>query len=672
MTKTFSENVVLTRPFGQLNIKIGDINDIKKEDLKPQGAKLTFKKVYTGFNALTGDVSAELEQSYYDIADVVDNNGNLTIDYLFAPKNTDTDYPVDMTLSMHKADGSQITSKELTSIPIKRNYKTNVTGKLMTAGGAFAVTVNPAFLTPDISHEIVEAKSVAEVTDLLKSNANVVLTEEAINSLASDAPVEIALPLLSSAEDTETTRSVTIPATEKNIVVKYETASAGETQESLKELVVNVSTAKAVEFTAEKSTVIVNGTSIESLTATTADNTLIVGSDLTIGKLILKKGSARLYGKVSNITKDAAWTSGNYKIYRCVSSQQDVDNLLADNVTGYDVILIDQPVSETLDFKATELSKPMMVSQNVEISNLNLTSTETGVLNVIADDLRVILRNSKITNTGAGTADDPCCGIQCTGINPHLELYNSNIVTTGKQIRGITIGGNSQQASCPYVLLDATNIRTEIDSIKNKNYTAEQITAFKSRPYSRGINYFNITGKHELVIKNASSIEGYYYAVNQTFFGGQIVANVTDSYMDGRSAFNVRNSYNEINVSKSVLVGRNYFEGGTEEFGAIVLNYDSDDNFRYAANYTTINISDTEIYSRTNPNTEYNRQYSIDVRSDYNMVNLKGNTKLYEIAEGASESPRLDYFVRDDRGNSKFNIASTVTVQGKAGATVLR
>lgn len=665
VNKAFSLNVSLTRPFGQLNIKTTDINDIKSDALKPKGAQLVFAKIYKGFNAVTGEVQGEqTEQAYYATADVVDADGNLTLDYLFAPKDNSKDYPVNMTLSVHKADGSKITDKSLVNIPIRRNYKTNVTGNLMTVGGKFTVTVEPVFSTPDISHEIAEAKSVAEVTNLLKTHANVVLTEEAINSVGSSEPVKVEMPVLAASEDATTPRSVTIPATTKKVVIANATTTESNTA-VLKEVTVNVSTASEVEINSEKTTFTATGTSIAQLTATTAENTLIVSSELTITKLILKKGGVRLYGKVSEIQKESGWNS---HIYRCVSSQQDVDNLLADNVTGYEQILIDQPVSGTLDFKGTsELIKPMFVSQNVEINNLKLTSGGEGTFNVMGDDLRVKLSNSTITNTEQKI--DPSCGIQCIGLNPHLELYGSNVVTTGKSIRGITIGGNanSEVASSPYILLDATSIRANATAIGNAAYDAGQVNAFMGRSYSRDINYYNMTGKHDLIIRNKSSIEGYYYAVNQTFFGGQLIANVTDSYMDGRCAFNVRNSYNEITVSKSVLVGRNYFQGPTEEFGAIVLNRDDD---VHMADYTTVNIIDTDIYSRTNPNTDYNRQFSVDARSDYNMINLKGTTKLYELV-GESDTPRLPYFVIDRRGTNKCNVDSGVTIaNGMEGAVV--
>lgn len=90
VTNAFSESVTLTRPFGQLNIKTEDLGSIpvnQQTALTPTAAKLSFKNLYTGINAATGDLLGEPSAvDYENAADVVDANGNLTVDYLFAPK----------------------------------------------------------------------------------------------------------------------------------------------------------------------------------------------------------------------------------------------------------------------------------------------------------------------------------------------------------------------------------------------------------------------------------------------------------------------------------------------------------------------------------------------------------------------------------------------------------
>ena len=117
VTGAFNEAVALTRPFGQLNIKTTDLESIPTDRtaLVPAAASLAFKGVYTGFNAHTGAVTGDLAAlSYSEKAAVVDDNGALTMDYLFAPK--EGQLLTNMVLTMNNVAGEKITDKELSNI----------------------------------------------------------------------------------------------------------------------------------------------------------------------------------------------------------------------------------------------------------------------------------------------------------------------------------------------------------------------------------------------------------------------------------------------------------------------------------------------------------------------------------------------------------------------------
>lgn len=73
-----------------------------------------------------------------------------------------------MTLAVNNAAGKLITTKDLNTIPVQRNYKTNVTGNLLTVDGTVKVTVKPTFTLPDLSENVKEVALVSEVTEALK------------------------------------------------------------------------------------------------------------------------------------------------------------------------------------------------------------------------------------------------------------------------------------------------------------------------------------------------------------------------------------------------------------------------------------------------------------------------------------------------------------------------
>ena len=297
VTNAFSETVELTRPFGQLNIKTEDlasIPDNQKEAFVPVTAGLSFKNLYTGFNAATGNLLGEPTAVAYKAAsDVVDANGNLTVDYLFAPNTAGGQHLVNMTLAVYNAAGGQITTKALNNIPVQRNYKTNVTGNLLTVDGKVNVMVTPAFSSPALSEKVIEVASVSEVAEALKTNTNVVVME---------APKEAATISLPKYESGDVAVSITLPETSNDITINYTTETGEESKNAPKELNITTPSVSKIIIDASESTVTLNGQSYTAVEATTADNTLIVGKDVTVADLTVKKGNVEIYGTVNNIS----------------------------------------------------------------------------------------------------------------------------------------------------------------------------------------------------------------------------------------------------------------------------------------------------------------------------------------------------------------------------------
>lgn len=297
VTNAFSESVELTRPFGQLNIKTEDlasIPDNQKEEFVPVTAGLSFKNLYTGFNAATGDLLGEPTAVAYKAASAVaDANGNLTVDYLFAPNTAGGQHLVNMTLAVYNAAGGQITTKALNNIPVQRNYKTNVTGNLLTVDGKVNVMVTPAFSSSALSEKVIEVASVSEVAEALKTNTNVVVME---------APKEAATISLPKYESEDVAVSITLPETSNDITINYATETGGDSKNAPKELNITTPSVSKIIIDASESTVTLNGQSYSAVEATTADNTLIVGKDVTVADLTVKKGNVEIYGTVNNIS----------------------------------------------------------------------------------------------------------------------------------------------------------------------------------------------------------------------------------------------------------------------------------------------------------------------------------------------------------------------------------
>lgn len=77
--------MILKRPFGQLNVKTNDLAAIPDAALRPTDVKVTFSALPTSFNAITGVVGTETAEVSYTAPVINDENGELSMDYIWAP-----------------------------------------------------------------------------------------------------------------------------------------------------------------------------------------------------------------------------------------------------------------------------------------------------------------------------------------------------------------------------------------------------------------------------------------------------------------------------------------------------------------------------------------------------------------------------------------------------------
>lgn len=679
VTNAFSESVELTRPFGQLNIKTEDlasIPDNQKEEFVPVTAGLSFKNLYTGFNAATGDLLGEPTAVAYKAASAVaDANGNLTVDYLFAPNTVGGQHLVNMTLAVYNAAGGQITTKALNNIPVQRNYKTNVTGNLLTVDGKVNVMVTPAFSSPALSEKVIEVASVNEVAEALKTNTNVVVME---------APKEAATISLPKYESGDVAVSITLPETSNDITINYATETGGDSKNAPKELNITAPSISKIIIDASESTVTLNGQSYTAVEATTADNTLIVESSVTIGTLTLKKGNVKLYGKITtSVSKDTGWSG---TIIRCLDNQQSYDNLIADNVSGYTSILIERETSFDASKASANASatvgKPMQIAANATIAHLKMHVDQAavspieiidGAANVVFDDLTVSSTNEQSLVKVVGT------GQKVTIRNGSLLLTSGKSNQSGFNIQN---GGHENTITAlledTYIGFGATKLN--VDKSQDYTYTDEKKGDFTKSAWSRAITVgynsakaYDGTAVTNLTV-NRCVFEGVYYVIN-TLHNVSLNVDVDNSILDGRAAFNIWSTAkagSTFNVKNSKLIGRNCFSGSTEEFATVVLNdYNSNDvaSVKYVRN-NTITLDNCDVVSDNAPQTETNYQYGISMRSPYyNKLILKNHTKFRE-----TQTPRLPHVVDFNTNAWRNEVLAdgSVNLDGcAAGVTVL-
>ena len=155
VTGSVDQTVTLRRPFGQLNIITADYEAVNSvsSSLAPEKVKLEFKQIPTGMNLLDGTLTGndDVMSGPVDVAEVTDpaqadGAKQLSFDYIFAPETEQKMLSgIKMTFCDENGNELSVTPYEFPDIPLQRNYRTNVSGNLLTKTGDLTVKVNADF-----------------------------------------------------------------------------------------------------------------------------------------------------------------------------------------------------------------------------------------------------------------------------------------------------------------------------------------------------------------------------------------------------------------------------------------------------------------------------------------------------------------------------------------------
>ena len=183
-----NRTVELHRPFGQLNIITSDYSVVETSfpALVPEKVSLTFSKVPQGINLLTGALAETFVKPLtgvsVDVAAVTEpaaasGSKHLSFDYIFAPEGDQYSIP-EITMSFDDAEGNEVASDyKFVNLPVQRNYRTNVSGALLTDRAGVDVKVEPGFNEDDIDREIDEVTNIEDAVQAFRDGAtDVVIT----------------------------------------------------------------------------------------------------------------------------------------------------------------------------------------------------------------------------------------------------------------------------------------------------------------------------------------------------------------------------------------------------------------------------------------------------------------------------------------------------------------
>lgn len=226
-TTAADSKVSLRRPFAQLNL--GTLNTSTAYTVTMVSSEVKVTSANTVFNVATSVASVPAELTFKNAA-VPTDPATLTVNgtayqyaamnYLFAGDNAIVEYDI-VTKLNGGMDGT--VNNIVDAVPLKRNYRTNIIGNLLTSKTDYEIVVDAEFEAPDeyVGDGVVIVKDSQGLVDALKRNESHLVIELLGTQTKAVTPLEYVVPITAwktNAFGGDKTRSITINANGNKIV----------------------------------------------------------------------------------------------------------------------------------------------------------------------------------------------------------------------------------------------------------------------------------------------------------------------------------------------------------------------------------------------------------------------------------------------------------------------
>lgn len=174
-----NETVTLTRPFAQLNLGIDavELEDAKKAGIVVKESKIKVSNVYNTFNALEGKVSGEEVEMVFNFntipSDPLRVEGKdytyLAFNYLLVGETKGLTN-VDFYWKDQYGQGNN-PATTFANVPVQRNFRTNIIGKLLTNPAIFNITIDEDYVdSPEEPHVVSVWDGTSEETPVVDAS----------------------------------------------------------------------------------------------------------------------------------------------------------------------------------------------------------------------------------------------------------------------------------------------------------------------------------------------------------------------------------------------------------------------------------------------------------------------------------------------------------------------
>jgi hypothetical protein len=162
-----NQTITLKRPFAQLNIATSDRDEARKDSQFELYESEVYVDAYSSFDLLTGEVIGDTKRVHFVPTRIPQGEtfpinksvyDYVSMDYILVGESQIVS-GVDLT--MYDLNGNAI-DRSYSQIPLKRNYRTNIYGQLLTSTTNFNISVDSNFTGMYDSYQESENLTVSE------------------------------------------------------------------------------------------------------------------------------------------------------------------------------------------------------------------------------------------------------------------------------------------------------------------------------------------------------------------------------------------------------------------------------------------------------------------------------------------------------------------------------
>lgn len=446
-------DVELKRPFAQVNVGVyeTDWEAAVNSGIEIKNSKVVIKDAATSLNLLDGSVSGAVDVTY-DLAaipaevlkvdtdddDVAEEYVWLSMSYILPNANpghakTTLD---NIAFTFDPEQGEDIVlNTGLNAVPVQRNWRTNILGKLLTGDLTFNITIDPIY---DNDHNIILGEKAVAYTDLaaeLAANTSNQPIIYNVQGLASTDDVTIDIPASFGSEELTlnftdikdgATLTITGATYAKTLVVKVPATT------TISTLTVNTPNAHVYLASGKYTTI----------NATTSSSTLVIGAGVAVDTIKVKEGNVEIQNEAT-VEKIEKADGNDDPVF--VYMEDEVENpelgsgvvAATENENGNDNSVFTINLAEDLT-----ISDPIVITKNTIINGNGNNLLYTGadrVINVATEDVNLEINDLNIECTS---------GYCQRGINyaSNGELKLNKVTIDGPITYAVNLPGTSDDA----------------------------------------------------------------------------------------------------------------------------------------------------------------------------------------------------------------------------------